>query len=290
MSNPGKPIELASFVEDWSPQPVETRDVVQRERLVQLARSLDLDESQYSIADTPIVGHWTAFQEWPASAELGPDGHPARGAFYPPIPDRRRMFAGATVTAHEPMLVGVDTVRRTSLESVTPKVGRTGAMIFVVTRDEYIQADRLCRTEMRNVVYRSGSDGTGRALVRGKTRPGPSADATWASNWSVPSSTLFRFSALTANAHRIHYDAPYATEVEGYPALVVHGPLLATLMADAVGRAWGNAAIGKFSFRLQHPVYVDDMLVVEGVSRSGGADLTVTTAAGTAATATAVRA
>ncbi|OZC87158.1 hypothetical protein CH254_15860 [Rhodococcus sp. 06-412-2C] len=284
-------IDLARYVDGWSPEPVETLDIVSTERLMQLARTLDLDETRFTGGAVPILGHWIAFQDWPATSELGVDGHPAEGHFYPPLPDRRRMFAGSTVTSHEHLSVDVPTVRRSSVESVTPKRGGTGEMLFVVVRHDFEQAGRLCRTEQQQIVYRSDSGGPTRTFERTTTPVEPSAESTWATTRSVSAPTLFRYSALTANAHRIHYDAPYATGVEGYPGLVVHGPLLATLMADLVGQAWGDSKIAEFSFRLKHPLFADDLFVVEGASDEDNrsATLSVTGSVTTAATAKATR-
>lgn len=284
-------ISLARYVEGWAPDPVETVDVVRSEQLTHLARTLDVDEAHFGDGIVPIVGHWVAFQDWPATAALGSDGHPAEGYFYPPIPDRRRMFAGATVVSHENLRVDVPTVRRSRVESVTPKRGGTGEMLFVVVRHDFEQDGQLCRTEQQQIVYRSDSGGPTRTFAEATTQVEPSPDSTWATTRSVATPALFRYSALTANAHRIHYDEPYATAVEGYPGLVVHGPLLATLMADVVGRAWGAADVARFEFRLKHPVFAHDLFVVEGVSTADerSAALTVTGPRATAATATAVR-
>ncbi|NIL77883.1 MaoC/PaaZ C-terminal domain-containing protein [Rhodococcus sp. B10] len=284
-------IELAKYADGWTPDTVETTDVVHLERLVQLARTLDLDESRFTDGTAPILGHWTAFQDWPPTSELGLDGHPAEGHFYPPIPDRRRMFAGSTITAHEDLRIDTPTLRRSSVESVTPKRGKTGEMLFVVVRHDFEQAGRLCRTEQQQIVYRSDSGGPTRKFEKATTQVEPSNDSNWATTRSVPPPTLFRYSALTANAHRIHYDTPYATGVEGYPGLVVHGPLLATLMADLVGRAWGDSRVAQFSFRLAHPLFANELFVVEGSAAEDGqsAVLKVTGSVAAAASATAVR-
>ncbi|MGM5068723.1 MaoC/PaaZ C-terminal domain-containing protein [Rhodococcus qingshengii] len=284
-------IELAKYVDGWAPDPVETTDVIAQERITQLARTLDFDETRFVDGIVPILGHWTAFQDWPATSELGLDGHPAKGDFYPPIPDRRRMFAGSTVKTYEPLRVDLPTVRRSSVESVTPKRGGTGEMLFVVVRHEFEQAGQLCRTEQQQIVYRSDTDGPTRTFERATTQVDPSPDSLWRTTCSASPPTLFRYSALTANAHRIHYDAPYATEVEGYPGLVVHGPLLATLMADLAGKAWGDSRVGEFTFRLKRPLFAQDLFVVEGVSAEDGqsASLSVKSAVATAATATVVR-
>ncbi|NIL77301.1 MaoC/PaaZ C-terminal domain-containing protein [Rhodococcus sp. B10] len=290
-NNTAESIELARYVDGWTPEPVETTDRVHLERVIQLARTLDFDEARFADGIVPILGHWTAFQDWPATSELGLDGHPAAGHFYPPIPDRRRMFAGSTVTSHSHLHVDTETARRSSVESVTPKRGGTGEMLFVVVRHDFEQNGRLCRTEQQQIVYRSDSGGPTRTFEQATKQVEPQADSTWATTRSVATPTLFRYSALTANAHRIHYDAPYATGVEGYPGLVVHGPLLATLMADLVGRAWGDAEVGEFSFRLKHPLFADDLFVVEGSvdDAAQSAALSVTGSVATAATAKAVR-
>ncbi|OZD08715.1 hypothetical protein CH253_20880 [Rhodococcus sp. 06-156-3C] len=280
-------VGLAKYVDGWAPDPVETVDVVHLERVTQLARTLDLDEARFGDGVVPILAHWTAFQDWPPTSELGLDGHPAEGHFYPPIPDRRRMFAGSTITSHDNLRIGEPIVRRSSVESVTPKHGKTGEMVFVVVRHDFEQGGRLCRTEQQQIVYRSDSGGPTRTFESSSDQVEPSPEATWATTRSVPSATLFRYSALTANAHRIHYDAPYATGVEGYPGLVVHGPLLATLMADVVGQAWGDSEVATFSFRLLHPVFVDDLFVVEGTAAEDGRSATLAVAGSVAAAASA---
>lgn len=288
---PTKSTALAEHVKEWWPEPVRTVDIIRPEQLVQLSRTLDFGETRYVGLEVPILGHWTAFNDWPPSAALGSDGHPEDGHFLPPIPQRRRMFAGATVTAHRPLLRSVETVRLSSVESVTPKRGVTGELIFVALRHEFEQNGHLCRTELQNLVYRSGGDNRARMSDTPPSQAEPDANATWTTTRSLPPTTLFRFSALTANAHRIHYDAAYATTVENYPGLVVHGPLVAMLMAHLVERAWGESAVGRFSFRLQRPIFVDSPFVVEGFAAEAGntADMAARAGAHVAATATAVR-
>lgn len=267
---------LARHVENWSPEPVERVDVVRRRDLVALARTLGLDEDHHAGTHAPILAHWTSFHDWLPTADLGEDGHPADGHFFPPIPHRRRMFAGSTVMAQAPLRVDVETVARTSVLSVTPKTGRSGEMLFVTMRTDYSQGGRLCRTEDQQIVYRSDDSARPRPPVVTPVEPEPTAGATSVRR-SMSPVVLFRFSALTANAHRIHYDQDYATSVEGYPRLVVHGPLLATLMADQVTVRWGAAGVRRFAFTLRSPVFVGDPFLVEHTGSDESARVAVVT-------------
>ncbi|OZC55507.1 hypothetical protein CH267_13100 [Rhodococcus sp. 06-621-2] len=285
-------VTLEQHVEGWRPEAVVTTDAVRREQVDQLIDTLDLDASRFGGSALPILWHWIAFQDWPPSGALGEDGHPSEGHFYPPIPNRRRMFAGSDVTSHRPWIIDEPTTRRSSLASVTPKTGASGDMLFVTIENEYSQQDTLVRTELQKIVYRSEASGSTRGIERSTAEPTPIEGATSSADHAVDSRTLFRFSALTANAHRIHYDAPYAIQVEGYPGLVVHGPLLAVFMADLTEQAWGVGGLGKFAFRLRHPIFDGDRFLAEGTFADSGtsADLVITSGKGAAATATAVRA
>lgn len=283
-------IDIARYVNGWSPEPVVETDTLPHERIIRFARTLDLDESRFAGPEIPILWQWIAFPDWPSTSELGADGHPEEGHFLPPLPHRKRMFAGSSITAQGTMIADVPITRRSSLESVTPKRGSTGEMVFVGVRHEYEQNGQLVRTESQKFVYRSETSDETRSFNRSTSPPAPDGDATWFDDHTVHAPTLFRFSALTFNSHRIHYDVPYATGVEGYPGLVVHGPLLAILMADLAERDWGTANLASFSFRLNAPVFDGDPFRVEGRPGDGVAALSVRTGVGTSATADARRA
>jgi hydroxyacyl-ACP dehydratase HTD2-like protein with hotdog domain len=220
----------------------------------------------------PALWHWTLFQDWKMPGELGTDGHPRRGGFLPPVHDLpRRMWAGGRVTFHAPVRTG-DAVRRVStIRSVKEKAGGSGRLVFVTVQHMLHGPAGLLVEEEQDIVYR----GTEGAAVK----PAPAAPA-WedASEASlVPDSVmLFRYSALTGNGHRIHYDHPYVTQEEGYPGLVVHGPLQATLLARhaldvALGQGAGQGArIARFAYRGKRPCFDGRRLTLLGRRAADG--------------------
>lgn len=181
------------------------------------------------------------------TAALGPDGHPARGGFLPPVPLPRRMWAGGAVSFHAPIRLGGTVTRRSVIRDVTVKEGRTGILCFV-TVDHRIDCDGTLAVEERHdIVYRGTDSAPGK-------RPPPAAPGTWREVVRPDAALLFRYSALTFNGHRIHYDAPYATGTEGYPGLIVHGPMQATMLVQLATRLRG-AAPRRFEFRSLSPLF-----------------------------------
>lgn len=248
--------ELAA---SWRPEPSTEADYLDPARAEQLAATIDLPHTSRAGTALPFPWQWIYFQHWPATHTLGPDGHPREGAVLPPVPDRTRMFAGARMTMARPLILGQQASRTTTVTSVRHKHGRTGHLLFVTIAHEYAQAGNLCITEEQDIVYRSGSTTTSqRSHTDDLAAPRLS---TLCSEPRFSSAALFRFSALTANSHRIHYDLPYAAEVEGYPALVVHGPLLATHMANLAGS--DRTGLSHFDFRLKAPVFLGDKIRIE---------------------------
>ncbi|MYM56391.1 FAS1-like dehydratase domain-containing protein [Thalassovita mangrovi] len=201
-------------------------------------------------AEAPPMIHLCLCQPVAPSAALGPDGHPARGGFLPPVPLPRRMWAGGDMRFHAPLRIGDTMTRRSVIENVALKQGRSGHLCFVTVRHHFGSGDRDLITERQDIVYRDAA--TGNAAP-----PQPAAAAPPAPHSSAVAATptlLFRYSALTFNGHRIHYDRPYCLEDEGYPGLVVHGPMQATLLAQFATDLRG-AAPTRFSFRSLSPVY-----------------------------------
>ena len=181
--------------------------------------------------ELPPLWHWMLFQDWVPPEGLGPDGHPRRGGFLPPVHDLpRRMWAGGRLVFHAPLRVGEPVTRVSTILSVTEKHGASGRLVFVTVRHEIAGADGPAITEEQDIVYR----GTRASAVKPGRRPPPIAAARGAEVLPDPV-LLFRYSALTGNGHRIHYDAGYVRGVEGYPGLIVHGPLQATWMAMTGG-------------------------------------------------------
>jgi 3-methylfumaryl-CoA hydratase len=239
-------------------------DVVERTELLlpEPARALgalldvpvpDLDGG----AGLPLLWHWIYLLDRPAQADLGRDGHPIRNTpIAPPEPGSRRMWAGGLVRGHGPLRCGEPATRRTRIASVQRKQGRSGALTFVVVEHLISQSGRLVIEEEQHLVYRA-ADLAVPAREPAEVVP-PAAD-----EWSIDVSPtlLFRFSALTYNGHRIHYDRDYARDVEGYPGLVTHGPLQALAMAEAA-RARGIEGDLTFEYRLVAPLFDHQGMVV----------------------------
>lgn len=241
-------------VDDWRPEPVERTEDIAPGPVTALAGLLDQPAPDHGL---PPLWHWLSFLERPAQAELGPDGHPREGRFMPPIPDRRRMFAGARWTSYHPIRIGDTLRRRSALIAVTPKSGRTGELLFTTVRHEFVRDGQVVGVEEQEIVYRSGDPAKAAAPKGGDTETGP-----WRIEVTADPVLLFRFSALTYNAHRIHYDAAYATEVEGHAGLVVHGPLLAILLAELPRRA--GHTYTALEFRAHAPLYAGRPFEVTG--------------------------
>jgi hydroxyacyl-ACP dehydratase HTD2-like protein with hotdog domain len=253
---------LPKHLREWHPEPIASTDELAPGPVAALAATLDLPESVALRGDLlPPMWHWLYFLDWPRRKDLGDDGHPLHGHFLPPIPDRRRMVAGGRMTIHSPLVLGRPAERSSSLGDVQIKQGRTGELAFVTVRHEFSQDSELCLVEEHDVVYRSGQatpeaqapDRPPRVEVMSEDqRP-----AKWRLEVRPDSALLFRFSALTANAHRIHYDLAYSRDVEGYKELVVHGPLLALLMLELPRRHSGDRQVASLSYRFRSPVFVD---------------------------------
>jgi hydroxyacyl-ACP dehydratase HTD2-like protein with hotdog domain len=211
----------------------------------------------------PALWHWTLFQDWRRPDQIGPDGHPKRGGFLPPVHDLpRRMWAGGRLTFSATPLRTGDAVRRTStILRIDEKSGGSGRLVFVTVRHMIEGPQGLAIEEEQDIVYR-GAEGA--AVRPGRAEPVPEGAATAE---LVPDALmLFRYSALTGNGHRIHYDHPYVTAVEGYPGLVVHGPLQATLMAHhALDHGPAGARIARFAFRGRRPAFDGRRMTVLGL-------------------------
>ncbi|OBF17849.1 MaoC/PaaZ C-terminal domain-containing protein [Mycobacterium sp. ACS4331] len=253
---------LAAHVAGWEPGPIDSHDVISAERVAQLAATLDLAAAPGPGEPLPLLWQWVHFLDWPRTAELGPDGHPLQGHFLPPIPNRRRMFAGGRLSVTAPLIIGVPATRHSEVVKTAVKHGRTGELLFVTVRHTHRQDGDVRIVEEQDLVYRS-DDGAATPFAR-VTAPLPAPQTPWVGHPQTHPALLFRFSALTGNAHRIHYDEAYTTSIEGFPALVVHGPLLAVYLAELVRAQVPDRQIADFSFRLQKPVFVGDEIRVQG--------------------------
>ncbi|MFK4105199.1 hypothetical protein ACI2L1_35065 [Streptomyces sp. NPDC019531] len=275
---PPAPPPLSSYVESWHPSPVTDTDPLPPGPAAAVSALLDLPEPAAQAGDPlPPLWQWFHFLHWPAQHSLGPDGHLRDARFLPPIPDRQRMFAGGRCEIVEPLRVGEPAERVSSLGAVTAKQGRTGELLFVTERQEFRQHGRLCLVEEQDIVYRSGhAAGRHPATVDDRRVP-EGGRSPWRLRLRPDPTLLFRFSALTANAHRIHYDAPYCRGTEGYPDLVVHGPLLALLMLEPVRRNFPGRRVSSLAYRLHRPAFVGEHLLAEGTFTDGRARLHLAT-------------
>jgi 3-methylfumaryl-CoA hydratase len=207
----------------------------------------------------PPLWHWMLFQDWVTPDRIGPDGHPRRGGFLPPVHDLpRRMWAGGRVTFRDAKLHPGDAVRRTStILSVQDKAGGSGRLVFVTVRHVVEGPAGVALEEEQDIVYR----GTEGAAVKAAA-PAPAWPEAVTRTLVPDAVMLFRYSALTGNGHRIHYDHPYVTEVEGYPGLVVHGPLQATLMAGLAEATAPGRTLRRFAYRGRRPCFGGRALTV----------------------------
>lgn len=236
----------------WVGRSERLRDTIAPGRAQAMQATLDDPEPPLHPGDAlPPLWHWAYFWSPTPTASLGPDGHAARGDFLPPIDLPRRMWAGSRVSFPKPLEIGAEVTRHSTVRSVEEKRGRSGRLAFVTV--EHVVADEAgpCIFEEHDIVYREAGE-KGAPLPAGETPP---EDARWRREIMPSAVLLFRYSALTFNGHRIHYDHPYATQEEGYPGLVVHGPLLATLMIGQLRRHLPQAQARQFSFRARRPVF-----------------------------------
>lgn len=203
-----------------------------------------------SMGDTlPLLHHWLHFWDVRPPADLGEDGHPAKGGFLPPIPLPRRMWAGGRLRFEAPLVLGEEAEKVTTIRSIALKDGRSGTLVFVTLEHQISGAAGLAIVEEQDLVYRAPTGAT-------PPLPDPASAPPCGLHRAIhPDSVmLFRYSALTMNGHRIHYDRRYAADVESYPALVVHGPLQATLLGGLAQEALGRP-VRQFDFRGQSPAF-----------------------------------
>ncbi|MGE0415317.1 MAG: MaoC family dehydratase N-terminal domain-containing protein [Acetobacteraceae bacterium] len=217
-----------------------------------LSATLDRDDPAPKPGDTlPPLWHWLYHLPLARQSQIGPDGHPKRGGFLPPVPLPRRMWAGGRLTFHRPIPLGQQITRTSTIVDVTEKSGRSGSLCFVLVRHDVAVPDGLALTEEHDIVYR---DPPGPDDPTPQPKPAPT-DATWSRTIVPDDVLLFRYSALTFNGHRIHYDRRYVTTEEGYPGLIVHGPLIATLLVDLYRCNNNDRPLKSFRFRALSPLF-----------------------------------
>lgn len=249
------PIDLA-HLREWVGREQVAEQVIEPFAAVALSGLLDRAAPPAAGDVLPLPWHWLYFLEAPARAATGVDGHPQRGGFLPPVPLPRRMWAAGSLQCEAPLRLGAPARKTSTVRSVDLKEGRSGPLVFVTVDHVLAQDGRTCIREAQNIVYREAP--TGPAPLPPGEPSGRSAQ--WSATLQPDPALLFRFSALTYNGHRIHYDRDYAVRDEFYPALVVHGPLLATALLDLLERGRPGARVASFSFRALRPAFDTDTL------------------------------
>jgi len=270
-------LSLADSLADWRPGALELARGVDPWPAAAFAGLIGAPEPPLKNGDPlPPMWHWFTLLEHPATAEIGIDGHPKDGHFLPPIPGRRRMFAGGRLNVHAPIPVGSLLSSRSEVANIAIKSGRSGEMAFVTIRTELTADGVLAGVEEQDIVYRSEPGGTPQRTMQRPEAGIPDPPGQWQRRLGTDPVLLFRFSALTYNGHRIHYDLPYATGQEGYPGLVIHGPLLALLALDLPRLHAPDARLRSFEYRLVRPAFAPTTVIATGQpAQDGTVELTV---------------
>ncbi|MFK8399891.1 MaoC family dehydratase N-terminal domain-containing protein [Pseudomonas sp. BGr12] len=241
---------------DWIGRSEKAEDFLSVSSLSRLASTLGVLPPG-SGGQLPLLWYWAFFQPTCPAGELGDDGHPARGGFLPPVTNRNRMWAGSRVEFLHPLYSDKHAHRLSTITDIQEKIGQAGKLLFVTIEHAYYQGEILCVREEQDIVYREPSPPR-----LATSEPLPPSE--WAEEIRPDTTLLFRYSAVTFNSHRIHYDYKYAVEAEGYPELVVHGPLIATLSLQAFCRANPEARVRRFAFRGMRPLLLPSSFVVGG--------------------------
>jgi 3-methylfumaryl-CoA hydratase len=242
-----------------------------------LQATLDRDDRAFAVGDPlPILWHWLYFPPTVRQSRLGEDGHTHDSGLLPALPALpRRMWAGSRLRSAKPLRIGDRVTRHSTLTSLEPKIGRSGRLLFVTLRHDLTGSSGGSVSEEQFLVFRAPHDPNASQSVAATESPRPAEFE----RTVVPTPPLlFRFSALTFNGHRIHYDHPYATEVEGYEGLVVHGPLIAVLMLDLAERTRPDRQVIGLDFRAHHPAIAPHPLAVKAAATEIGLDLWVESA------------
>ncbi len=275
MSSADRTLDPA-ILETWVGRQERASDVFLVDSARRMQATLDQQPSLKAGDALPPLWHWIYYLNETPQSGLGRDGHPKLGGFLPPVALPRRMWAGGRLTFEAPLTLGATVDKLSTVTGVRLKDGRTGPLCFVTVRHEYAISGATCMTEEHDIVYREDPDPSA-------PKPEPAAPPQGATvrESVTPSETmLFRYSALTFNGHRIHYDRSYCRDVEGYPGLVFHGPLTGTLLADLAVRSSGGSVLKKFSFKALSPLFDTAAFTILGKPSDAGLALWAETPGG----------
>ncbi len=261
-------------LKDWIGKTEVMQERASVDRIQGLAALLDKPDTPREGEPVGPMGHWCYFKPRVRQSEVGPDGHPKRGGFMPPVPLPRRMFGGFRATYHKPLILGEMMRKEAKIKSVQIKTGGTGTLVICTVANRFSGEAGLAIEEEHDFIYRDNppvdaADGSGNS---GKTAMAPT-DFKYSGEITPDPVMLFRYSACTFNGHRIHYDYKYVTEVEGYPGLIVHGPLIATFLMELGIANNPDRTLTTYSFQARAPLFGNSPFTVAGKPSATGCDL-----------------
>lgn len=250
-----------TYLQTWVGKTMRSDDIITPQLIRAFRATLDRDIGEPKSGDVaPYAIHWCLSQPTVPMDEIGADGHPARGGFLPPVPLPRRMWAGGRLAFHAPFYIGDEVERVSTVKSVSLKTGKSGRLCFVVVEHRCNTKRGLALVETHDIVYRDLETAGANMPIKPDDLPEPDVTR----NIAATPLLLFRYSALTFNGHRIHYDRDYVTRVEGYPGLIVHGPLQASLLVDLASTMRPAKSLATFSFRAMRPLFDGGEFSVNG--------------------------
>ncbi len=257
---------MSEALTDWVGRTRVSEDLIAPFQARGMAAALDYESAPGEGDALPPGWHWLYFPDIAPQSALGSDGHEARGEFLPPVPLPRRMWAGNRLAFYRPLIIGAKARRESEIVSVEEKTGRAGALAFVTVHHRYLSDQAVALEEWHDIVYRApAAPDAGPPPIQK-----PPSEKQWQRALVPDEVMLFRYSAVTFNGHRIHYDHPYVTGTEGYDGLIVHGPLTASLLLDLVAREAPERTLSGVRFRAMRPVYAGRPLTVEGAADGTG--------------------
>lgn len=256
----------AAVLRSWEGRQESTRDSLELAHVREMAATLDWNAPLDDGSPLPHLWHWAFFRPRVNTSDLDKDGHPHRGGFLPLVPLPRRMWAGGRLAFHKPLTVGKVVEKTSTISKVSAKSGRSGKLVFVTVVHHYICDGVLCVSEEQDIVYREAVPAAPAGASLSARLDNGMTSAEWIDRKVTSPALLFRYSAVTFNTHRIHYDRAYATNEEGYPGLVVHGPLAATLMLGCFVEREGAESVKSFAFKGVRPLIEEGSLTVSCAS------------------------
>jgi 3-methylfumaryl-CoA hydratase len=263
-----------SHLSQWTGRREEASDIVTPRLVESFVATFAPHLAPCPANEAPLALHWCLAPPIAPMAALGEDGHPSKGGFLPPVPLPRRMWAGGRIESHGPLLTGETVTRHSTIGDIAAKDGRSGPLCFVAVAHEIVTPRGVALRERHDIVYReAATPGTGTPPPAAAPAEPRAADLSWTVDASPV--LLFRYSALTFNGHRIHYDMPYVTGVEGYAGLVVHGPIQATLLLNIAATLTGTRSLA-LDYRGLAPLIAGEPFRVKAASRPDGSVLTWT--------------